>query len=142
MINLTKKRLEQYRDLKGEIQELKDKIDHLANDDSLIGNDVINDYRTGYPRPQAVVGIDRKEYEKLKREYNARIVAYDQICLEIEDFIGGIDDSQLRRIFRMRYIDGMRFKDIGKKLYLDRSSISKKIDGYLKDSHISRNSRL
>lgn len=55
---MTKEQLEEYKSKKAEIQELQYKLDHLGEGDSMIGNSVINDYRTGHPRPQSVVGVD------------------------------------------------------------------------------------
>ena len=47
---MTRERLEAYRSNRDEIKELKYKLEHLGEGDSLIGNDVIFDYRKGYPR--------------------------------------------------------------------------------------------
>ena len=55
---MDKKKLEDYRSKKAEIKELQYKLSHLGAGDSLIGNDVIMDYRKGYPIPQSVVGYD------------------------------------------------------------------------------------
>ena len=55
-MEMTRERLEQYRSNVQEIRELTYKLDHLGEGDSLIGNDVIFDYKKGYPRPQSVVG--------------------------------------------------------------------------------------
>ena len=48
---MTKERLESYRSCKEEIRELQYKLDHLGEGDSMIGNDTVFDYKTGYPRP-------------------------------------------------------------------------------------------
>lgn len=45
---MTRERLEAYRSNRDEIKELKYKLDHLGEGDSLIGNDVIFDLQTGY----------------------------------------------------------------------------------------------
>ena len=55
---MTKNRLEEYKSKKDEIRELQQKLDNLGKGDSLIGNDTILDYQTGYPRPQSIVGYD------------------------------------------------------------------------------------
>ena len=55
---MTRERLEAYRSNREEIKELKYKLDHMGEGDSLIGNDVIFDYKKGYPRAQAIVGYD------------------------------------------------------------------------------------
>ena len=56
-MEMTRERLEGYRSCREEIQELQYKLDHLGEGDSLIGNDVIMDYRDGFPRPAERSGI-------------------------------------------------------------------------------------
>ena len=134
-MEMTRERLEGYRSCRDEIQELQYKLDHLGEGDSLIGNDVIMDYRDGFPRPQSVVGYDYGKYERLRKAYESRIEKLQAECAEVELWIEAIPDSLTRRIFRMYYIDGMNQKQIGRIVHLDRSRISRKIDEYLKNAH-------
>lgn len=134
---MTKEQLEQYINLKAELAELQYKLQHVGEGDSLIGNDVINDYRTGYGRPQTVIGPDWDRLSNRVQRYTKMIDKVRGQCEEIEQFMEDIRDSQLRRIFRMRYADGLKQKSIAKKLNIDRSYVSKKIDDYLKLSHNS-----
>lgn len=134
-MEMTRERLEGYRSCRDEIQELQYKLDHLGEGDSLIGNDVIMDYRDGFPRPQSVVGYDYDKYERLRKAYESRIEKLQAECAEVELWIEAIPDSLTRRIFRMYYIDGMNQKQIGRIVHLDRSRISRKIDEYLKNAH-------
>ena len=57
-MDITKELLQEYRSKKDEIQELDYILKNRWRDEGLIGNDVIFDYGTGYPMPQAVVGFD------------------------------------------------------------------------------------
>ena len=98
----------------------------------MIGNDVILDYRTGYPRPQSVVGHDDKREERLRKTYESRIAKLQAECAEVEQWVEAIPDSLTRRIFRMYYIDGMNQGKIAKKVHLSQAEISKKISRYLK----------
>lgn len=129
---MTKERLEQYRSAKAEIKELDYRLKHLGEGDSLIGNDVILDYASGYPMPQAVVGYDYEKYYDRKERYGKLRDNLAAECGEVEDFINGIGDSQLRRIFRMRYMEGMLLESIGRLMHLDKSNVSRKIDHFIK----------
>ena len=82
-MGMTRERLEGYRSCKEEIRELQYKLAHLGEGDSLIGNDVVFDYRTGYPKPQSVVGYD---YE-LERRRKERLG--DEEVVEAEDVVDG-----------------------------------------------------
>ena len=134
-MEMTKERLEAYKSNKEEIRELRYKLDHLGEGDSLIGNDVIKDYRTGYPRPQSVVGYDYDKEDRLRTAYQARIQKLEAECAAVELWIEEIPDSLTRRIFRMYYIDGLSQKAVAQKVHLDRSRVSRKIDEYLKNAH-------
>lgn len=134
-MEMTKKKLEDYRNKKAEIKELQYKLSHLGAGDSLIGNDVIMDYRKGYPIPQSIVGYDFEKEQRLRTLYEKREKKLQEECLEVEMWIEDIPDSMIRRIFRMHYVDDMTQKEISKIIHLDRSRVSRKIDEYLKNAH-------
>jgi len=132
MEEMTKERLEKYRSKKAELPELRRKLADLGKGDSLIDNDVIMDYRKGYPRPQSVVGYDYEREVKLRETWEKKIERLEKECLEVELWIEEISDSLTRRIFRMKYVDGMTQQQIARKLHMDQSNISKKISKFLK----------
>ena len=141
-MEMTRKRLEDYRSEKAEIAELKHKLAHLGEGDSLIGNDTIFDYRSGYPKPQAVVGYDFEREARLRDTYQKRIAKLEHQCAEVEKWVEEIPDSLTRRIFRMYFIEGQTQQCIGKTLNMDRSNVSKKIDLFFKVSHNSHYSHV
>ena len=132
---MTKERLESYRSCKEEIKELQYKLDHLGEGDSLIGNDVIFDYRTGYPQPQSVVGYDHEEEKRLRTLYEQQRDNLKKKCWEIEKWVETIPDSLTRRIFRIYYMDGQvkpSQEKTAKRVNVTQSEVSKKISRYLK----------
>ena len=129
---MTKERLEGYRSCKEEINELRYRIECVKNDDNMIGNDTIFDYRTGYPRPQAVVGYDYEKEARLTARYLSRIDKLKTECTDVEEWIEAISDSLTRRIFRMYYIYGVRQSVIAQRVHLSQSKVSEKISGFLK----------
>lgn len=133
-MEMTKERLEEYRSKKAEIGELQYKLDHLGEGDSLIGNDVIMDYRTGFPMPQSVVGYDYEKEQRLKEAWKKQLGKLQSDCLEVELWIEAIPDSLTRRIFRMCYVEGMTQKKIAKMVHLDQSRVSRKMINFLKNA--------
>ncbi len=129
---MTKELLESYQSKKQEITELQSMILRLEKGDAMIGNDIILDYRKGYPRPRAVVGRDRKKIERLKSRYCARISVLEEECQEVEDFIENIPDSLTRRIFRKSFIEGRTQEKVSRDVHLSQSSVSKKINDFMK----------
>lgn len=131
---MTLELLRDYKSKKEEIQELTYKLDHIEDNDNLVGNDIIFDYRSGYPQPQAVIGTDQERYHRLSSRWSNRKMLLEEECQQVEEFIESIPDSMTRRIFRMCYLEGYTQKQAAEKVNLDRSTITKKIDKYLKVS--------
>lgn len=141
-MEMTKERLEGYQSKKDEVRELQHKLEHLGEGDSLIGNDVIMDYKTGFPRPQPVVGYDYEKEQRLKETWTKRMEKLQADCLEVELWIEAIPDSLTRRIFRMYFVEGRKQKEIAKIIHLDRSRVSRKIDDFLKNAHKAQKAQL
>ena len=131
---MTKEMLQSYRSKKDEIAELDWVLRHRWQDEGMIGNNVVFDYRKGYPRPQSVVGFDYDRYDRLQDRDNAKKELLEQECAEIEEFVESIPDSLTRRIFRMSFIDGRKQKYVAKAVHLDQSRVSRRIDDYLKNA--------
>ena len=131
-MEITKELLQSYRSKKNEIVELDWVLRHRWQDDGMIGNDVVLDYRDGYPRPLGIVGFDYGEYDRRQKRDRTKKEALEKECAEIEDWVEAIPDSLTRRIFRMMYIHGRKQKQVAKAVHLDQSSVSRKIDEYLK----------
>lgn len=131
---MTLELLKSYRSKKNEIKELTYELEHLGEGDSLVGNDVILDYRSGFPAPKSVVGVDMNKYYSLKNRWGSRREQLIRECEQVEEFVENIPDSLSRRIFRMYFIDGYTQKQIAHKVHMDRSTITKKIDNFLKVS--------
>lgn len=136
---MTKEQLESYKSMKSEIQELKNRLATLGDNDEMVGHSVINDYRSGYPVPNVITGVDWERYYSTKDRVGNRLVKLAGACYEIEEWIETIEDSLTRRIFRFYYIDGLSQEKVGREVHLDRSTVSKKVDAYFNVSHKSQN---
>lgn len=134
-MEMTKEYLSEYRSKRAEIKELDYKLNNRWKSEYMLGVNTIFDYSSGYPVPQAVVGFDQKKYERQQNADLKKKTKLETECEEIERFIEEIESSTIRRIFQLYYIEGTRKptqKEVAKKVHLDRSQISKKIDGFLK----------
>lgn len=128
---MTRKVLEDYRSKKDEIEELRYKVKHLADNDSMVGHDTILDYRSGYPVPQSVVGTDCERYWRMRNRYENKITQLERECEEVEEYIENIQDSMTRRIFRMYYMDGLSQKKIAQTVHASQSVVSEKISNFI-----------
>lgn len=131
-MEITREMCERYRSNAAEIRELQHRLQHLTDNDALINNDTIFDYRTGYPRPQAVVGFDHDLYDKRRKRIGNRMGALAAENDNIEEFIFGIEDVTARRIFQLRYLEGYSQKRISRMMYMHQSTVSRKIEEYWK----------
>lgn len=145
MEQMTRERLAAYRSNKEEILELDYVLNNRWRSDTMIGNDVIFDYRKGYPMPQSVTGFDRDKYERLQDRDLRRMEKLKQENEEIEKFVDNIQDGVTHRIFRIYFIDGRRSisqNKVAKKVHIDRSRVSRKIDSYLKNAQKAQKAHL
>lgn len=129
---MDKQRLEAYRSNKAEIAELKHKLATLAGSESLVGSSVILDCRKGYPQPQSVVGYDYDLERRRRERWEKQIGKLQAEVDEVETWIEAIPDGLTRRCFRMVYVDGLTQRRVAKKLHMDKSTVGRKIDGFLK----------
>ena len=141
-MEMTKEMLLSYRSKRDEIIELDWQLNNRWRSETMIGNEVVFDYSKGYPMPRSVVGFDQEKYRRAQDRDLRKKRNLEQECEEVENFIENIQDSILRRIFRMSFIDGLKQKDVAKAVNMDRSSVSRKIDAYLKLSHNSHDAHL
>lgn len=125
---MTREQLESYISMKEEIQELNYKMQHMMEDDTTVGSSTILDYRSGFPVPQGVVGVDWDRYYQLKSQYENKICILKKKCSGVEEYIENISDSMTRRIYRMYYLEGKKQREIGEAMHMDRSTISKRLN--------------
>lgn len=134
---VTKHILNQYSDLKKEIKEIREEIDKIADEIPKIekrlieiesGEKVKDKVRGGSGGNQSfnIEGIPVKEYEKKKTAlYSKKILLHKRKSElekleveilkktnEVEKFIAEIDDSRMRRIIRMRFIQNMSWNKV------------------------------
>lgn len=107
---MTAERLRQYRSIKEEIKELAEQIHKLDSSDIVQGSDknfpyIKHNMKVETGECDHTRELLRKELQLLKTEYHA-----------LNEFINNIADSEIRRIFRYRYIEGWTFQKIAFKV--------------------------
>ena len=128
---MTKERLEAYRSMLDEEAELRERLEVLKEDEGLFVADTVLDYKTGHGIPRHIAGISQERYWSRRQRYESRISELMNECMEIEDWVDRIADNRTRSIFMMVYLDGLSQAEVGKRLHLDRSRISRRIKEYL-----------
>ena len=83
---------------------------------------------------------ERNRKQTTKREQE--IEELEKRMCEIEVFIDLIEDVHIKTIFEYKFLEGMTQEEIGEKMGLDRSRISRKIDNFLKTHTKHKNNML
>ena len=74
--------------------------------------------------------------EELTERLNQKIARYTEELVRIENVIDKIDDAEVRAIARMRFVQCMKWEDIGEKIHLDRTNCARKLKKYIKNMDI------
>jgi hypothetical protein len=134
-IKITRKLLDNYRKMKKEIPILENELAEMKKGEAGLGNSTVFDYRTGYPRPQSVIGFDWQLYEQRQVALQKK---KDQVAA-VEMWIEEIEDGQTRCVFRMFYMDGMKWEKIAEKTGHTYSADYPRLmirDKYLEKKHV------
>ena len=147
---MDKKTLKQYRALLRE-RELNNKAidrlyDRLDNVPVVAGKVVGSSCDFPYTEVRTTVQMDDPvEADEINRRIKIREDRQEKIrsaVLEIEEFIAAIPDSADRQIFEMCFLDGKKQWEVADAIGVERSTVSKRVDGILKLSHNSQNSMI
>ena len=131
---MTAERLKQYKSLKAEIEELAEQIHRLESSDIVQGSDkefpyIKHNFKVETAECDRTRELLRKELQLLKTEYR-----------KLNEFINNIADSEIRRIFRYRYIEGWTFQKIAFRMNeTDESYPRRKHNKYLKNIKVAEN---
>lgn len=104
---MSEKELSTYFELKREVNDLEKRIENVGKLDE---------------------SLTKVELVSLLTE--KRISALEQY-LAIERFIETIDDPELRNIMRYRFLDLKAWQEIADLMFMDRSTVSKKVKRYI-----------
>lgn len=122
---MSEKELSRYFYLKKEVEDLENRIEEFGNG---VRSMQIKDVQVSSSHKNK--SIQETKIELVARLTEKRISALEQY-LAIERYIEDVDDAEIRSIMRYRYLDLMKWEDIGEKMFQDRTSVYKKMKRYL-----------
>ena len=117
--------------LKIDIENIKEEIRSLPTVTSPSLSDMPHGTEIGNPIEQYFL-----KKEKLIEKLNQKIERYTEELIRIENIIDTIDDIEIRTIARMRFIQHMKWEDIGEQIHLDRTNCARKVKKYIKNMDI------
>lgn len=134
---MTKEELEEVFHLPKEIKQIEERIDKIKKQSEMVSDVVQN----GYKRHAVIYGVDIMRKYRIEKNEN-KLIEFKQkleaTIKEIENYIETIKNSELRQIFRYRYLDGFELhkvaSEMNEKYKTDKYSddnVRKRIDRYL-----------
>lgn len=134
---MIREQLEEVFHIRKEIEDLEKRIERIEKQSQMIADTV----QSGYKHRAVIFGVDVKRAYKLQSNYEKlrkfRIMLVDKEK-EIEEYIEKIPFSEIRQIFRYRYLDGMNWVQVAHQMnskYSNReyseNSVRHKHDRYL-----------
>ena len=134
---MDKHQLMEYRKLKHEQALLIRRIEALKGKEIPVVAGKVKASSQEFPYTEHRVSVQMSEpvaaerVRRMLRIYKGRQEKIGQQMLEIEVFIDGIADAQIRQIFEMRFVEGMKLRETAEKVNLELSTVSVKITRFL-----------
>lgn len=124
---MSEKELSQYYWLKKEIESLEEKIEEFGDGvgavkvkDNIFSNNTIT-------------SIQEKRMILINQLIDARLTALEKY-IEIERYIETIEESEIRQIMRLRFLDLKDWSIIGEELFCDRTTVARKLRKFIKEN--------
>ncbi|WP_258106788.1 hypothetical protein [Christensenella minuta] len=106
-----REKLEQYRALRVEVRNLEQRISDMQTQE-VSSCDIVKMSSPEFPfteHSSKVIGhaIDKTTLQKVVGIYKDRIEKAMAMLLEVETFISSVEDSEMRELLRLRYVEGL-----------------------------------
>lgn len=118
--------------LNKEVEDLQNRLQELDETCGVGSAKLDNEIHGSGGKSDPVEKLAIKKIELKNRIYQNMLLILEE-KEKIEKFIETIPDSKLRTIIRLRNIDLMSWEEIGNFMELDRKTVSKKYNNFIKD---------
>lgn len=130
---MTRERLKKLRALLKEAAHLEEEIKTLPFTSGGYVGDSANNYSTGFPKPFLIQGYSTQKYDRLKETLQKKLREIQKEIAEMEEWLSGIEDGELRDILRLQYRNGMTQEQIAEELGYSVRTIKRRLNQFWKD---------
>ena len=141
---MDKKTLKKYKPNKDRLIRIENQIQELCEREPTVVMGKVTGSSADFPYTEVRTSVqmyDPYEEENVRRQIRRKEA--DRLLIlkeqkEVEDYINGIDDPEIKEIFELSFLEGKKQDEVAEIVNIDRSYVSKKISDYLKLSHFSQ----
>jgi hypothetical protein len=139
VIELDKKTLKKYRPNKDRLIRIENQIQELSERESTVVMGKVTGSSADFPYTEVRTSVqmyDPYEEENVRRQIRRKEA--DRLLIlkeqkEVEDYINGIDDPEIKEIFELAFVEGKKQQEVADIIGYSRGRISQIISEYLKD---------
>ena len=141
---MDKKTLKKYKPNKDRVIRIENQMQELCEREPTVVMGKVTGSSADFPYTEVRTSVQMYDpYEDENVRQQIRRKEADRLRIlkeqeEIEDYINGIDDPEIKEIFELHYLEGKKQSEVAEIVNIDRSYVSKKISDYLKLSHFSQ----
>lgn len=136
---MDKKTLKRYKSNKDRLIRIEEQIQELCERESTVVMGKVTGSSTNFPYTEVRTSVqmyDPYEEENIRRQIRRKEA--DRLLIlkeqkEVEDYINGIEDPEIKEIFELSFIEGKKQIEVAEIVGYSRGRISQKIGEQLKD---------
>lgn len=139
MVQLDRQTLKSYTKKKERLKRIDERIDYLCSKDIDVVMGKVSGSCRDFPYTEVRTSVqmfDPVENERVDREIRGKQAEKILIQLEMEEveqYIESIKDGEIREIFELSFLQGLKQEEVAEKVGYSRGRISQIIGAYLKD---------
>lgn len=136
---MDKKTLKKYKPNKDRLIRIENQIQELCERESTVVMGKVTGSSADFPYTEVRTSVqmyDPYEEENVRRQIRRKESERLQILKEqeeVEDYINGIDDPEIKEIFELAFVEGKKQQEVADIIGYSRGRISQIISEYLKD---------
>ena len=138
---MDKKTLKRYKPNKDRLIRIEEQIQELCERESTVVMGKVTGSSADFPYTEVRTSVqmyDPYEEENISRQIRRKEADRLRILKEqreIEEYINGIGDPEIKEIFELSFIEGKKQREVADIISIDRSRISRKVITYLENAH-------
>ena len=108
---MTAAQLNQIRDARGDIEKLQERILRLRSAMEGLNRQMGDGSGGGSTVPKDKLAEDMARLDELERRLAARVINFEELLEDMDVWLAGLPEQQ-RKVMRLRYVDGLKWREV------------------------------